>query len=63
MSQPPNDPRSRRHWRITRDAVLFTVGLLGVAHETLVYQGERPSLLILFAAMMGLPLVLRRNGL
>lgn len=43
--------------------VLFVSGLLGVAHETLVTHGERPSLLILFAAMMGLPLVLRRNGM
>jgi len=43
--------------------VLFTVGLIGVLHETLFYQaGERPSLLIMFAAMMGLPLYLNRNG-
>lgn len=43
--------------------MLFVAGLVGVLHETLLYEGERPSLLILFAAMMGLPLVLRRNGL
>lgn len=56
-------PHRKRHLRISRDIVLFTAGLLGVAHETLITHGERPSLLILFAAMMGLPLVLRRNGL
>lgn len=29
--------------------------MLGVAHETLLQHSERPTLLILFAAMMGLP--------
>lgn len=54
-----------RSWkfRLSRDIVLFTVGLLGVVHEMIFTPGERPSLLILFAAMMGLPLVLRKNGL
>ena len=54
----------KRKWRLrlSRDIVLFTAGLLGVAHETVVYNSERPSLLILFAGMMGLPLYLRKNG-
>lgn len=34
---------------------MFAVGLLGVGHETVISQAERPTLLILFAAMMGLP--------
>jgi hypothetical protein len=51
-----------------RDAVLFLAGLVGVGHETLVAASERPTLLLLFAAMMGLPAFLRtdesrkRNG-
>lgn len=47
---------------ITRDAILFITGLVGVLHETIAYNGERPSLLVLFAGMMGLPLYLRKNG-
>ncbi len=44
-------PRSK----VARDTVLFSVGLLGVAHETLVSHADRPTLLLLFAAMIGLP--------
>ena len=40
---------------INRNTILFTGGLLGVGHETLIQHAERPTLLILFAAMMGLP--------
>lgn len=38
-----------------RNALLFLFGLGGVMHETLVVNIDRPTLLILFAAMMGLP--------
>ena len=48
--------------RLSRDLILFIAGLVGVLHETLVYNGERPALLILFAGMMGLPLYLKKNG-
>lgn len=48
-----------RRLRISRDTVLFVAGLAGVAHELLVTQGERPTLLLLFAAMVGLPAFLR----
>jgi hypothetical protein len=41
--------------------MLFLGGLAGVLHETLITAGERPSLLILFAAMMGLPAFLRTD--
>lgn len=34
--------------------VLRTVGLLGVIYETLVENFDRPTLLAVFAAMMGL---------
>lgn len=46
---------------IGRDTILFTAGLLGVIHETLWASAERPTLLILFAGMMGLPAFLRRD--
>lgn len=51
--------RVKRHLRISRDSILFIAGLAGVAYETLVGQGERPTLLLLFAAMIGLPAFLR----
>jgi hypothetical protein len=47
--------------RITRDLVLFIAGLLGVLHETVLSTAERPTLLILFAAMLGLPLFLQKG--
>jgi hypothetical protein len=40
---------------IGRNSVLFVVGLLGVGHETLFNNSDRPTLLLLFAAMIGLP--------
>ena len=53
-------------WPIIRDIALFVAGLAGVYHETVISQVERPTLLFLFAAMMGLPAFLRsderRNG-
>lgn len=48
-------------WPFIRDAALFVAGVLGVAHETLGNQPERPTLLILFAAMMGLPAFLQKK--
>lgn len=51
-----------RHWKPIRNITLFTAGLLGVAHETVLHPiGERPTLLVLFAAMMGLPLALHHD--
>ena len=54
-------------WPSLRDILLFTGGLAGVLHETVLRDGpERPTLLILFAAMLGLPAFLAgdrdRNG-
>lgn len=48
-------------WPNFRDVVLFVGGLLGVAHETAIADAERPTLLILFAAMMGLPAFLQKD--
>jgi hypothetical protein len=50
-----------RSLRFTRDGVLFMAGLAGVAYETLYTGGDRPTLLLLFAAMMGLPAFLRKD--
>lgn len=47
--------------RFTQKGVLFVVGLLGVIHETLVSEADRPTLLLLFAAMIGLPAFLRQD--
>lgn len=47
--------------KVSRDTLLFVFGLAGAAHETLVAVAERPTLLILFAGMMGLPAFLRAD--
>jgi hypothetical protein len=47
--------------RVTRDTVLFIGGLAGIAHETLLATSQRTELLLLFAAMVGLPAFLRAD--
>lgn len=50
-------------WPQIRSAALFLGGMAGVFHETLLTSGtERPTLLILFAAMMGLPAFLGKGN-
>lgn len=44
-----------------RTWVLFASGLAGVLYETVVDAADRPTLLILFAAMLGLPLFLKSD--
>ena len=51
----------KRLRRIGRDTVIFATGLLGVFHETVINEGERPTLLFLFASMIGLPAFLRND--
>ena len=47
---------------VTRDTVLFVFGLGGIVHEAFVRTGDtRPEFLMLFAAMTGLPVALRRD--
>lgn len=48
-------------WPALRDIMLFAGGVAGVFHETVLTGTERPTLLILFAAMMGLPAFLRQD--
>jgi hypothetical protein len=45
-------------WKSFRGFVLFVGGLAGVAYETLAEHADRPTLLVVFTAMMGLPLFL-----
>lgn len=51
----------KRKFRITRDTVLLIAGLLGIANETLLREDERATLLLLFAAMIGLPAFLQHG--
>lgn len=44
---------------IVRDVVLFVLGVFGIIHETILAGEERPFLLVLFAAMVGLTGVIR----
>lgn len=52
----------KTNWQNYRDVILFFGGLAGVFNETVLTTTERPTLLILFAAMMGLPAFLRSDG-
>jgi hypothetical protein len=44
-----------------RTITLFVGGLAGIAWETLGEKSERPTLLVVFAAMIGLPAFLRQD--
>lgn len=52
--------------KITRSVVLFTMGACGVTAETIYsLQYKRtpdPTLMVVFAAMMGLPIFLNQDG-
>lgn len=48
-------------WPLIRDVALFVGGVAGVIHETVLSETERPTLLLLFAAMLGLPAFLRSD--
>jgi hypothetical protein len=50
-----------KQWPLIRDVALFFGGLLGVYYEAVFRTAERPTLLLVFAAMMGLPLVIRSD--
>ena len=47
--------------RPQRKDVLLVFGLLGIAYEAVWRSTERPTLLLLYAAMIGLPLVMRAD--
>ena len=55
--QPPRPPLAR--WR---DSILFLAGLALIGWEAIGRDGaERPTLLVLYAAMIGLPAFLRAD--
>jgi hypothetical protein len=47
--------------RVSRDTILFVTGLGGLAYETFTVHAEKPTLIIAFAAMLGLPLFIRSD--
>lgn len=47
--------------KITRDGILFITGLAGIVYETVVTKTDRPELLLLFGAMVGLPAFLHQD--
>lgn len=53
--------RKQRALHISRDTILFASGLAGIGYETIGNKAEKPTLLILFAAMVGLPAFLRTD--
>lgn len=48
-------------WKAVRDVLLFIGGLAGIAYETLAGEEPREALLVIFAAMAGLPAFLRTD--
>lgn len=48
-------------FRSVRDILMFLIGASGVAYEALVMKTERPTLLLLYGALMGLPYIMNRD--
>lgn len=51
--------KRRRPHHLTRDGGLYAMGLAGIAYEIVIDHTERPTLLILLGAMVGLPSILK----
>lgn len=49
----------REALRAARDVVLFLLGAGGIVHETVFTADERPALIVLFAAMVGMTGIFR----
>lgn len=47
--------------QITRDTILFVGGLAGLTYETLTAHAEKPTLIIAFIGMLGLPIFIRSD--
>lgn len=45
--------------RAARNWLMFGTALCLTVYEALARQGERPALLVLYASMMGIPMLLR----
>lgn len=50
-----------RRVKVIRDTILFVFGLAGITYETVVVNVDRPTLLVLFAGCVGLPVFLRKD--
>jgi len=59
MSLPPGGDEKGGWIKALRDGLIFSAGLAGFAHEVVLGTSERPFLLIMCAAMMGLPALVR----
>jgi hypothetical protein len=57
----PQITQRGRQWQLARDVLLFVVGIAGITWETL-HGPVDQSLLLIFAAMLGLPVVLHKDG-
>lgn len=53
--------QSKRRVRVTRDTILFVIGVSGIIYETLSNGIERPTLLLIFAGMAGLTGFMRND--
>lgn len=63
VAPPEPAPAGRRRRQITRDTVLFAAGLGLTIYEAVIRHGEpRPSLLVVYVGMMGLPAVFQADG-
>ena len=51
----------KRQVNVTRDTILFGFGLSGIVYETILSHTDRPTLLVLFGACIGLPVFLRTD--
>ena len=53
--------RNFDNWPRVREVILFLAGLGGVLYET--FHGPvEPSLLVIFGAMMGIPIILNKDN-
>lgn len=48
-------------WPFLREIILFVGGVAGIAYETIGKSNPDPSLLVVFAGMMGLPIMLHKD--
>lgn len=53
--------RKHYEWEFARDVILFFAGLLGIFYELVIGVND-PGLLVIFAAMLGLPITLHSKG-
>lgn len=48
-------------WPWIRSVLIFSTGLIGFLHEVLTVGVERPTLLLVLAAMMGVPIAFKAD--